>query len=77
MRLIGTEPRRIVEEVRRLLDRPAERAAMMIPAFPYGDGTASRRIAAIIEQWLVSRMLRPSFTFVSDSQEPPAHSGLP
>ena len=45
----------IVGEVRRLLADPVERAAMSRPAFPFGDGTASRRIAEIVADWLGAR----------------------
>ena len=55
MRLIGTDPQRIIGEIKTLLDDPAKRAAMSIPAFPYGDGAASRRIAAVIADWLAAR----------------------
>lgn len=55
MRLVGTATAVIVAEARRLLTDPAAYAAMSRPAFPYGDGKAARRIAAIIEQWLATR----------------------
>lgn len=55
MRLVGTCKERIVAETRRLLSDPAAYAAMSHPAFPYGDGHAAPRIAAIIEQWLNAR----------------------
>jgi UDP-N-acetylglucosamine 2-epimerase (non-hydrolysing) len=51
-RLVGTSSDRIVAEVRRLLKNPYERLAMARPAFPFGDGKAAPRIAAIIEGWL-------------------------
>ena len=52
MRLIGTSTEAIVAEARRLLSDPLAYAAMSRPAFPYGDGKAGPRIAAIIETWL-------------------------
>lgn len=52
MELVGTDKRRIVSSVKRLLNDPVERSAMAQPAFPYGDGWAAPRIAAIINQWL-------------------------
>ena len=55
MRLVGTSAERIVREARRLLSDPAVRAAMARTAFPYGDGKAAPRIAAIVEQWLAAR----------------------
>jgi UDP-N-acetylglucosamine 2-epimerase (non-hydrolysing) len=55
MRLVGTDTDRIVSEVRRLIDDPLARAAMMRPSFPYGDGRAGERIAASVLQWLETR----------------------
>ena len=54
-RLVGTTSAAIIAEARRLLRDPVARAAMSQPAFPYGEGHAGRRIAAIIEQWLAER----------------------
>jgi len=56
-RLIGTAPGRIVAEVRRLMENPAERAKMSRQCAPFGDGRAAERIAAIISRWLVERRL--------------------
>jgi len=55
MRLVGTSAERIVGEARRLLSDPAARAAMARVCFPYGDGKAAPRIAAIIADWLEGR----------------------
>jgi len=55
MRLVGTCKETIVRETRRLLSDPAAYAAMSRPAFPYGDGRAAQRIAAIIKEWLEAR----------------------
>jgi len=46
VRMAGTDEHRIVEEVSRLLDDPAAREAMSRVHNPYGDGHASKRIAA-------------------------------
>jgi len=54
-RLVGTSTDRIVREARHLLDNPAALAAMSVRRFPYGDGRAAPRIAAIIEDWLDRR----------------------
>jgi UDP-N-acetylglucosamine 2-epimerase (non-hydrolysing) len=60
MRLVGTCKETIVAETRRLLADPAAYAAMSRPTFPYGDGKAAPRIAAIIEEWLeAQRKLSP------------------
>lgn len=53
MFLVGTDKRRIVGGVVRLLD-PAVRAAMSRRAFPYGDGRSAGRIAAHIAGFLSS-----------------------
>jgi UDP-N-acetylglucosamine 2-epimerase (non-hydrolysing) len=55
IRLVGTSAERIVRETRRVLDDPVAHSAMARRAFPYGDGSAGPRIAAIIEQWLERR----------------------
>jgi UDP-N-acetylglucosamine 2-epimerase (non-hydrolysing) len=55
MLLVGTDPERIIHEVRRLLHDDVARAAMMRPSFPYGDGRAAERIAAHVQQWLATR----------------------
>ena len=61
-RLVGTDASRIVDEARRLIDDPVALGAMSHRAFPYGDGKAAPRIAAIIEDWLErqSRFTAPS-----------------
>lgn len=51
MLLVGTDSRRIVAQVERLLD-PAVRAAMSNRAFPYGDGHSAERIAGHIGDFL-------------------------
>lgn len=53
MVLVGTDTRRIVENVERLLDSTV-RAAMSRPAFPYGDGYSAERIAGHIADFLAS-----------------------
>ncbi len=55
MRLVGTSTAVILAEARRLLTDPLAYAAMSRPAFPYGDGRAAPRIAAIINRWLDQR----------------------
>ena len=58
-RLVGTSADRIVEEVRRLLGDESALATMRRRSFPYGDGRAAPRLAAIIEQWLEHRPAPP------------------
>ena len=53
MLLVGTDRRRIVDGVVRLLD-PVVRAAMSRPAFPYGDGRSAEKIAAHIAGFLTT-----------------------
>ena len=47
-RLVGTDERRIVSEVFRLLDDKAAHATMARAHNPFGDGRASQRIAKVI-----------------------------
>jgi UDP-N-acetylglucosamine 2-epimerase (non-hydrolysing) len=47
-RLVGTSTERIVSEARALLANPSAVAAMRRRSFPYGDGRAGERIAALI-----------------------------
>lgn len=54
-RLVGTSAERIVNGARELLGDDDALAAMRRRTFPYGDGHAAPRIAAIIEQWLGRR----------------------
>jgi UDP-N-acetylglucosamine 2-epimerase (non-hydrolysing) len=61
--LVGTSTDRIIETTRRLLGDDAALAAMSQRSFPYGDGKAGPRIAAIIERWLdTNSRLRKSRT---------------
>jgi len=54
-RLVGTDPARIIGEVRRLYRDRVALAAMARPALPFGDGRSAPRIAALIRTWLVER----------------------
>jgi UDP-N-acetylglucosamine 2-epimerase (non-hydrolysing) len=49
-RLVGADAARIVAETSRLLDKPAAYRHMALAHNPYGNGSASRRIAALIAQ---------------------------
>ena len=44
LKLVGTDPDRIVREARRLLDDPAAHAAMARAVNPFGDGHAADHI---------------------------------
>lgn len=44
VRLVGTDPEKIIAEVRQLLDDPRAHAAMAKAVNPYGDGKAAARI---------------------------------
>ncbi len=48
LRLVGTDEDTICREFSRLLDDPAEYAAMSHASNPYGDGHASKRIADVL-----------------------------
>lgn len=50
IKLVGTEIRRIVEEVSEVLDGKDAYEAMINKINPYGDGTAAQRIARIISR---------------------------
>jgi UDP-N-acetylglucosamine 2-epimerase (non-hydrolysing) len=54
--LVGTDRARIVTEARRLLGDPVALAAMSRQVFPFGDGHAGPRIAAVIADWLEERL---------------------
>lgn len=50
VRLVGTDPKKIISEARRLLDDPTAHAEMARMVNPYGDGhTAERIVKAILE----------------------------
>ena len=53
--LVGTDADELVGAVRRLVEFPEARAAMAIPRFPFGDGQAAPRIAALSLAWLDAR----------------------
>ena len=52
VRLVGTQPRRILSEAVRLLENPAEHLRMARPAKLYGDGHAAARIANLLHGFL-------------------------
>ena len=54
-RLVGTSSQRILSEARRILENGHEWTKMSNRAFPFGDGRAAPRIAAIIGDWLEAR----------------------
>jgi len=55
VRLVGTEVERIVGEVTRLLEDPAEYQRMARVHNPYGDGQASQRISDLILSFLTGK----------------------
>jgi UDP-N-acetylglucosamine 2-epimerase (non-hydrolysing) len=59
MRLVGCRTADIVAAVEQLRSSPATRAAMSKRAFPYGDGQAGERIAAIVDAWVAERSQSP------------------
>jgi UDP-N-acetylglucosamine 2-epimerase (non-hydrolysing) len=60
VRLVGTDPRRIVDGVQAILTDPALYAQMARAHNPYGDGRAAARIVAAINQHLRSGRSAPS-----------------
>lgn len=54
-RLVGTDKQKIVKEANRLLDDERAYKAMARANNPYGDGTAGKKIAHIIEQYFAHR----------------------
>ena len=55
VKLVGTDPRKIVTEAARLLDDEQEYRRRSRIHNPYGDGHASERIAGAIETWFRER----------------------
>ncbi|HYJ84404.1 MAG TPA: UDP-N-acetylglucosamine 2-epimerase (non-hydrolyzing) [Allosphingosinicella sp.] len=55
LELVGTDPDRIFGAVAGLLADERKYARMARPAFPFGDGRASERIAEAIGAWLAER----------------------
>lgn len=55
LELVGTDPDRIFAAVAGLLSDPEKYARMARPAFPFGDGRASERIAEAVGEWLAER----------------------
>ena len=56
LRLVGTDPARIVAAALRLLDDPAEHARMALVPNPYGDGHAAGRIVSILAEKLARQV---------------------
>ncbi len=54
--LVGTDTQRVIEAVTTLDDDRAALAAMAVPRFPFGDGQAAPRIAALTLAWLDARV---------------------
>jgi len=50
--LVGTDPAIIIREVARLLDDETYYSSRALAVFPYGDGTASAKIAASVAQFV-------------------------
>ena len=56
LRLVGTDPARIVAAALRLLDDPAEHERMALVPNPYGDGHAAGRIVSILADKLARQV---------------------
>ena len=69
--LVGRDAAQIGDTVDRLLSDPVALRSMSRPSLPYGDGQASARIAAIIDDWLRRGEPRsPSFRSEIELAEP-------
>ena len=53
--LVGTDTEQLIDVVTTLLADPAAMASMAVPRFPFGDGQAAPRIAALALAWLDQR----------------------
>jgi UDP-N-acetylglucosamine 2-epimerase (non-hydrolysing) len=54
-KLVGCDPRKIVEESSRLLSEPSAYQSMSRVTSPYGDGRAAERIVSIVGEFLGAR----------------------
>jgi UDP-N-acetylglucosamine 2-epimerase len=54
VKLIGTDPKKMQDEVSRLLNDEAHYDAIARPVFPYGDGTAGSQIISFLKKELVA-----------------------
>ena len=71
LKLVGRDPTKIRDTVDALLDNPAALLSMSRSSFPYGDGHASQRIAASIDEWLRRDEPRsPSYPSATGPTEP-------
>lgn len=61
-KLIGTNTERIIEEVTALLSDKEEYSRMAAGANPYGDGSAAKRIKAVIDNYFGAKELIQEFT---------------
>jgi UDP-N-acetylglucosamine 2-epimerase len=68
--LVGTDPAHIFEAVAHLVRDEEAYARMSRPSFPFGDGNASPRIAAIIHEFLQDRRKQPRPRLGVGSAEP-------
>jgi UDP-N-acetylglucosamine 2-epimerase (non-hydrolysing) len=67
VKLIGTDEETIISEVSRLIDAPAEYAAMSRAVNPYGDGLAAERSVAAIAEMFGLADRAPDFGTGSDT----------
>ncbi|SLM91983.1 UDP-N-acetylglucosamine 2-epimerase [Brevibacterium yomogidense] len=65
VKLIGTEPERVIQEVSLLLDSPQAYARMANAVNPYGDGRATERVIAGILSELMDGAKLPDFSGLS------------
>ena len=56
--LVGSEPARIIDSVRRLIEDEDHYSRMAIPSTAFGDGQSARRIGDHVESWLHAHATR-------------------
>ncbi|HMC92079.1 MAG TPA: UDP-N-acetylglucosamine 2-epimerase (non-hydrolyzing) [Allosphingosinicella sp.] len=59
LELVGTDPTAIFTAAASLLADPERLARLSVPSFPFGDGQAAPRIAALVQRWFDARERRP------------------
>lgn len=70
VKLIGADPRRIVEEVSTLLDSSEAYGRMANAVNPYGDGRATQRVVGALRYILLEGERLPDFVTSSDRDHP-------
>ena len=64
-RLVGSDARKIIAEVRRLLTDAGHHSRMAVPSWPYGNGKAATKIVSLIANWSKSKQNAPALSLVA------------